>query len=69
MSEFNRQRMMENVNELIKEKGLKVGEVESAIGVSTGYISRLTKRNRYCSISRYCLEIGKVSGRQYRYAY
>ena len=44
MSEFNRQRMMENVNELIKEKGLKVGEVESAIGVSTGYISRLTKK-------------------------
>lgn len=44
MNEFNRQRLMENVNELIKEKGLKVGEVESAIGVSAGYISRLTKK-------------------------
>ena len=44
MDEFNRQKLMENVNELIKEKGLKVGEVESAIGVSTGYISRLTKK-------------------------
>ena len=44
MEEFNRQRLMENVNELIKQKGLKVGEVESGIGVSAGYISRLTKK-------------------------
>ena len=38
---FDRKRCVSNIDLLIKKKGLKVGAVENAIGVSTGYISRL----------------------------
>ena len=41
--EFNRQQLVENINNLIQQKNMKVGEVEQAIGISTGYISRLSK--------------------------
>ena len=40
---FNRQQLVENINNLIQQKNMKVGEVEQAIGISTGYISRLSK--------------------------
>ena len=41
--EFNRTRLMENINTLIKEKGLKIGEIETTVGISTGYLSKMTK--------------------------
>lgn len=41
--DFNRQRLVENIGNLIQQKGMKVGEVEQAIGISTGYLSRLSK--------------------------
>ena len=41
--EFNRKQLVENINNIIQQKKLKVGEVEQAIGISTGYISRLSK--------------------------
>jgi len=40
---FNRQQLMENISNLIQQKNMKVGEVEQAIGVSTGYLARLAK--------------------------
>ncbi len=41
--EFDRQQLIENVNNLIQQKNLKVGDIENAIGISAGYISRLSK--------------------------
>ena len=41
--EFDRQKLIENINTLIQQKHMKVGEVEQAIGISTGYLSRLSK--------------------------
>ncbi len=41
--DFNRQQLVENIGNLIQQKNMKVGEVESAIGISTGYLSRLSK--------------------------
>ncbi len=41
--EFDRARLMNNIIFLIKEKGLKIGELENAVGISTGYISKMTK--------------------------
>lgn len=41
--EFKRHQLVENINTLIQQKNMKVGEVEQAIGISTGYISRLSK--------------------------
>ena len=41
--DFNRQRLVDNIGSLIQQKGMKVGEVESSIGISTGYLSRLSK--------------------------
>ena len=41
--DFNRQQLVENIGNLIQQKGMKIGEVESSIGISTGYLSRLSK--------------------------
>lgn len=41
--EFDRARLMNNITFLIKEKGLKVGELENSVGISAGYISKMTK--------------------------
>jgi len=41
--EFNKQTLFENISFLVKEKGLKIGELETAAGVSAGYISRASK--------------------------
>ncbi|MCD7825532.1 MAG: helix-turn-helix domain-containing protein [Clostridiaceae bacterium] len=42
--EFNRAKLMENIMSLIQQKGLKIGDVEAEAGVSTGYLSRLSKK-------------------------
>lgn len=41
--EFDKNRLMNNINTLIKNKGLKVGAVETEVGISTGYLSRMSK--------------------------
>ena len=41
--DFKRQRLIGNIGCLIQQKGMKVGEVETAIGISAGYLSRLSK--------------------------
>ena len=40
---FNRQQLVGNIGSLIQQRGMKIGEVETAIGISAGYLSRLAK--------------------------
>lgn len=40
---FNKQILFDNIAYLLKEQGLKIRELETAAGVSTGYISRAGK--------------------------
>ena len=40
---FNKQRMFDNIAFMLKERGMKIGELEAAAGVSVGYISRASK--------------------------
>lgn len=42
--DFNRQVVIDNILTLIQSRGLKVGEAEKQLGVSTGYLSRLSKK-------------------------
>lgn len=48
---FNRQVVIDNIMTLIQRSTLKVGEVESHLGVSTGYLSRLSKKENESAIS------------------
>lgn len=41
--EFNKERCITNIYALAKEQGVKIGELESAANISTGYLSRLAK--------------------------
>lgn len=41
--EFNKMIFVENINYLIGKSNAKIGEIENEIGVSTGYISRISK--------------------------
>ena len=41
--EFDRQKMLLNISTLIQQRGMKIGELESSVGVSAGYLSRLGK--------------------------
>ena len=40
---FDKKILLENISYLLKEKEMKIGELEAAAKVSTGYISRITK--------------------------
>lgn len=40
---FDRMRLMNNINTLIKDKNIKIGELENSIGISTGYLSKMSK--------------------------
>ena len=42
---FNPRTLFENIEFLLKTQGRKIGEVENAVGVSAGYISRNSKEN------------------------
>lgn len=42
---FKKQRLFDNIAFLLKERGMKIGELESSVGVSAGYISRASKEN------------------------
>lgn len=43
MMEFDRTKLMTNITALIKEKGMRIGELENRVGISAGYISKMTK--------------------------
>jgi transcriptional regulator with XRE-family HTH domain len=43
--EFNKQLLFENIAFFVRERGLKIGELETAAGVSPGYISRASKES------------------------
>lgn len=43
MKEFNKRVCLSNIYFLAKQKNIKIGDLESAAGVSAGYISRLNK--------------------------
>lgn len=43
MGAFDRKRLLSNIALLTKEKNIRVGDLESAAGVSPGYFSRLNK--------------------------
>lgn len=40
---FNKEKCISNIYQLAKEKGVKIGDLEKSVGVSTGYLSRLNK--------------------------
>lgn len=42
--EFSRQKLAENISALMQQKKLKIGEVEQKIGISTGYLSKMLKK-------------------------
>ena len=42
--EFSRQKLVDNIANLMQQKKLKVGEVEQEIGISTGYLSKMLKK-------------------------
>ena len=43
--EFEKEKLMKNINFLIKRKNMKIGELEAELGVSTGYLSRISKHD------------------------
>lgn len=51
MKEFNKRLCLSNIYYLAKQKNVKIGDLESAAGVSTGYISRLNKADTKTSPS------------------
>ena len=42
--EFSRQKLAENIMALIQQKKLRLGEVEQQIGISTGYLTKMLKK-------------------------
>ena len=44
-NEFDRQKLLANISTLIQQKGMKIGELETSVGVSAGYLSRLSKED------------------------
>ena len=42
--EFSRQKLAENIMTLIQQKKLRIGEVEQQIGISTGYLTKMLKK-------------------------
>lgn len=51
MDEFNRQRVIKNLMTLVQNSGMKVGDVEKKLGVSAGYLSRLSKKENESALS------------------
>lgn len=40
---FDRTKLLKNISAVIQERGVKIGELETSVGVSPGYLSRLSK--------------------------
>jgi transcriptional regulator with XRE-family HTH domain len=45
MTEFDRSLLIDNIYRLVKDKKIKIGELEQSVGVSAGYLSRLAKND------------------------
>lgn len=60
--EFDKQRLMDNIYALIQDRGIKIGELENEIGVSTGYISRLNKNSESAVSVEIVWKIAKFFG-------
>ncbi len=45
MAAFNRNLLLSNINTLIREKGIRIGDLEANANVSAGYFSRLNKED------------------------
>lgn len=45
MFQFDKSKCLKNIYYLVKERGLKIGDVEDRAGVSIGYLSRLNKED------------------------
>ena len=43
MFQFDKSKCLGNIYHLVKERGLKIGDLEDQAGVSIGYLSRLNK--------------------------
>ncbi len=43
---FVKEKLIENIRELLKLRGIKIGDLEQQIGVSPGYFSRILKEGR-----------------------
>lgn len=43
--DFDKNKLMNNINTLIKENNLRIGEVEADVGISKGYLSRMSKED------------------------
>ena len=63
--EFDRARLMNNINTLIKDKNIKIGELENSIGISTGYLSKMSKADNE---SMPDMETGTETGNKCRHA-
>lgn len=50
-ADFSRQIVIDNIMTLIQSRNLKVGEAEKQLGVSTGYLSRLAKKENDSALS------------------
>lgn len=42
---FDRGKLLKNISTIIQERGVKIGELETSVGVSPGYLSRLSKED------------------------
>lgn len=48
---YNKRNCVQNIYDIAKEKGIKIGELEKEAGVSTGYLSRIAKEGNTSAIS------------------
>ena len=55
--EINKKLFLENISLLIKERELKVKDVEAEVGVSIGYISRISKDDKTKLSIDFCMNI------------
>ena len=51
MRKFDSKKCINNIYYLIKDRNMKIGDVEKEVGVSTGYFSRLSKEDNQASPS------------------
>ena len=49
--EFNRQNVIDNIMLLVQNSQMKVGEIEKKLGLSAGYLSRLSRKDNDSSLS------------------
>lgn len=61
--EFSRQKLAENITALVQQKKLRIGEVEQQIGISTGYLSKMLRKETDAAPSTDIIwKISKVLG-------